>query len=143
MREAPDGGARYERKMRFLNGFARQLTRSRRDARARGRDLLLMGDLNIAHTRHDVRNWRRSNQVEGYLPEEREWFGSILSPAPSSMSSEIGARTPTGPTRGGRGWGSRSPTTPVGASTTTSRPPGSPGRPSRRAPTVNPPRTSG
>jgi exodeoxyribonuclease-3 len=39
-----------------------------------------MGDLNIAHTRHDVRNWRRSNQVEGYLPEEREWFDSILSP---------------------------------------------------------------
>ncbi|GAA4480011.1 hypothetical protein GCM10023094_25910 [Rhodococcus olei] len=80
MREAPDGGARYERKMRFLDAFARQLTRSRRDARARGRELLLMGDLNIAHTRHDVRNWRRSNQVEGHLPEEREWFGSILSP---------------------------------------------------------------
>lgn len=80
MREAPDGGARYERKMRFLDAFARQLTRSRRDARARGRDLLLMGDLNIAHTRLDVRNWRRSNQMEGFLPEEREWFGSLLSP---------------------------------------------------------------
>lgn len=80
MREAPDGGARYERKMRFLDAFARHVTRSRRDARSRGRELLLMGDLNIAHTRHDVRNWRRSNQVEGYLPEEREWFGSILSP---------------------------------------------------------------
>ncbi|MFC7447472.1 exodeoxyribonuclease III [Rhodococcus daqingensis] len=80
MREAPDGGARYARKMRFLDGFARQLARSRRDARSNGRELLLMGDLNIAHTRHDVRNWRRSNQVEGYLPEEREWFGSILSP---------------------------------------------------------------
>ncbi|MGW4481415.1 exodeoxyribonuclease III [Rhodococcus triatomae] len=80
MREAPDGGARYERKMRFLDAFARQLTRSRQNARARGREFLLMGDLNIAHTRHDVRNWRRSNQVEGYLPEEREWFGSILSP---------------------------------------------------------------
>ncbi|MDT2004741.1 exodeoxyribonuclease III [Rhodococcus opacus] len=80
MREAPDGGARYDRKMRFLSAFARQLTRSRRTARANGRELLLMGDLNIAHTRHDVRNWRRSNQVEGYLPEEREWFDSILSP---------------------------------------------------------------
>ncbi|MCQ4122722.1 exodeoxyribonuclease III [Rhodococcus tibetensis] len=80
MREAPDGGARYNRKMRFLSAFARQLTRSRRTARARGRELLVMGDLNIAHTRHDVRNWRRSNQVEGYLPEEREWFDSILSP---------------------------------------------------------------
>lgn len=80
MREAPDGGARYERKMRFLDAFARQLTRSRRDARAQGRELLLMGDLNIAHTHHDVRNWRRSAQAEGYLPEERQWFDSILSP---------------------------------------------------------------
>lgn len=80
MRDAPDGGARYHRKMRFLEAFARQLTRARRTARAQGRELLLMGDLNIAHTRHDVRNWRRSNQVEGYLPEERAWFDSILSP---------------------------------------------------------------
>jgi exodeoxyribonuclease-3 len=80
MREAPDGGARYDRKMRFLDAFARQLTRSRRDARARGRELLLMGDLNIAHTRFDVRNWRRSNQAEGFLPEERAWFDSLLSP---------------------------------------------------------------
>jgi exodeoxyribonuclease-3 len=80
MREAPDGGARYERKMRFLAAFARQLTRSRRDARSRGREFLLMGDLNIAHTRHDLRNWRRSNQIEGFLPEEREWFGALLTP---------------------------------------------------------------
>jgi len=80
MREAPDGGARYERKMRFLDAFARQLARSRRAARAQGRELLLMGDLNIAHTRLDVRNWRRSNQAEGFLPEERAWFDSILSP---------------------------------------------------------------
>ena len=80
MREAPDGGARYERKMRFLAAFARQLTRSRRAAKAQGRELLLMGDLNIAHTRHDVRNWRRSNQAEGFLPEERAWLDSLLSP---------------------------------------------------------------
>ncbi|MGW6694600.1 exodeoxyribonuclease III [Rhodococcus sp. NPDC054953] len=80
MREQPDGGARYDRKMRFLDAFARQLTRSRRDAGARGRELLLLGDLNIAHTRRDVRNWRTSSRSEGFLPEERDWFSSILSP---------------------------------------------------------------
>jgi len=80
MRDEPDGGIRYARKMRFLDAFARQLTRSRREARARARELLLMGDLNIAHTRYDVRNWRRSNQAEGFLPEEREWLDSLLSP---------------------------------------------------------------
>ena len=80
MREAPDGGARYERKMRFLDAFARQLARTRRAARTRGRALLLLGDLNIAHTRFDVRNWRRAGRMEGYLPEERDWLDGLLGP---------------------------------------------------------------
>ncbi|MGD8201102.1 exodeoxyribonuclease III [Ornithinimicrobium sp. W1679] len=80
MREAPDGGARYERKMRFLAAFARQLTRSRRAAAARGRELLLVGDLNVAHTRHDVAAWRRAQTSEGFLPEERAWMDGLLSP---------------------------------------------------------------
>jgi len=80
MREKPDGGAKYERKMRFLRGFARHLTATRRAAAAQGRELLVMGDFNVAHTRLDVKNWRTSQRSEGFLPEEREWFGSILSP---------------------------------------------------------------
>lgn len=80
MREKPDGGAKYDRKMAFLAGFARYLTAARRAARAAGREFLLTGDLNIAHTRLDVANWRRSNQVEGFLPEERAWLDDQLSP---------------------------------------------------------------
>ncbi|MEE1650459.1 exodeoxyribonuclease III [Brachybacterium sp. J144] len=80
MREAPDGGARYARKMQFLDGFARQLTRTRRAAQADGREYLLMGDLNIAHTPQDLAAWRRNQQTDGFLPEEREWFGQQLSP---------------------------------------------------------------
>lgn len=80
MRGAPDGGAKYERKMRFLAGFARYLTAARRGARAAGREFLLTGDLNVAHTRYDVAAWRRSNQVEGFLPEERDWLSDQLSP---------------------------------------------------------------
>ncbi len=79
-REKPDGGARYERKMRFMTAFARQLARTRRAAAARGRDYLLMGDLNVAHTRLDVASWRRSQTSEGFLPEERAWIGAQLSP---------------------------------------------------------------
>lgn len=79
-REAPDGGAKYERKMGFLASFARQLDRSRKAARAAGRDFLLLGDLNVAHTRQDLTNWRASARSEGFLPEEREWFSSIISP---------------------------------------------------------------
>lgn len=80
MREAPDGGAKYERKMAFMAGFARHLAASRKAATAQGREFLLTGDLNIAHSRHDVANWRRSNQVEGFLPEERAWLDAQLSP---------------------------------------------------------------
>ena len=80
MREAPDGGARYERKMHFMDAFARQLARSRKAALAAGRDFLLMGDLNVAHLEHDVRNWRRARQSEGFLPEEREWIDALIGP---------------------------------------------------------------
>ena len=80
MREAPDGGVRYERKMAFMAAFARQLSRTRRAAAARGREFLLMGDLNVAHTPLDVAAWRRSQTAEGFLPEEREWLGAQLSP---------------------------------------------------------------
>ena len=80
MREKPDGGARYERKMRFLAAFARQLTRSRRAAAGRGREFVLLGDLNVAHTRQDVAAWRRAQTSEGFLPEERAWMDDLVSP---------------------------------------------------------------
>lgn len=80
MREAPDGGARYARKMGFMAAFARQLARTRRAAAADGREFLLMGDLNIAHTRQDLAAWRRNQQHDGFLPEEREWLGRQLTP---------------------------------------------------------------
>lgn len=80
MREAPDGGTRYTRKMSFLKGFQRQLDASRRAALRSGREFLLVGDLNIAHARLDVANWRRQQRSEGFLPEERAWFDEQLGP---------------------------------------------------------------
>ncbi|GAB48728.1 exodeoxyribonuclease III [Mobilicoccus pelagius] len=80
MRGEPDGGAKYDRKMRFLAGFARHLTAARRASASRGREYLVVGDFNVAHTRQDLKNWRTNGRSEGFLPEEREWFSSILSP---------------------------------------------------------------
>lgn len=80
MREKPDGGAKFERKMRFLAGFAKQLTRSRKAAAAAGREFVVVGDFNIAHTERDIKNWRGNKNSEGFLPPEREWVSSILSP---------------------------------------------------------------
>lgn len=70
--------ARYARKMRFMASFRAYLTRARRTARRSGREFLVMGDFNVAHTRADLKNWRVAGQKEGFLPEEREWFGSLL-----------------------------------------------------------------
>ncbi|MFT3716204.1 MAG: exodeoxyribonuclease III [Gordonia sp. (in: high G+C Gram-positive bacteria)] len=80
MREKPDGGAKFARKMRFLDAFARELDRNRKAALRAGREFLLLGDLNIAHLEHDVTNWRPARKMEGFLPEERDWFGSITGP---------------------------------------------------------------
>ena len=71
---------KYLRKMRFMRGLARALTASKREAAAQGREFLVMGDFNIAHTKQDLRNWRSNQKSEGFLPEEREWFGSVLGP---------------------------------------------------------------
>ena len=68
------------RKMRFMRGLARALTASKREAAAEGREFLVMGDFNIAHTKQDLRNWRSNQKSEGFLPEEREWFGTLLGP---------------------------------------------------------------
>lgn len=72
--------ARYTRKLRFLRSFRPYLTRARLRAREQGREFLVMGDFNIAHTRLDLRNWRTNGRSVGFLPEEREWFGSVLGP---------------------------------------------------------------
>ena len=77
--EGPDGLARFERKLRFMAGFARQLSRSRRAALARGREFLVMGDFNIAHSELDVRHWQRARRSEGFLPEERAWIDAQIS----------------------------------------------------------------
>ncbi len=80
MREAPDGGARFDRKMRFLDSLSRQLTRARRDAARRGREYLVTGDFNVAHTWLDVAAWRAAQKAEGFLPEERAWFEQVTGP---------------------------------------------------------------
>ena len=71
---------KYARKMRFLKGLARLLTASRREAAAEGREFVVVGDFNVAHTTADLKNWRSNQRSEGFLPEEREWFSSVVGP---------------------------------------------------------------
>jgi len=79
--DVPDADlARYQRKLAFMASWRRYLPVARRRAAADGREFLVMGDFNIAHQRLDLRNWRSNTRSSGFLPEEREWFGSILGP---------------------------------------------------------------
>lgn len=71
---------KYRRKMRFLASLRAYLVTARRTAAREGREFLVMGDFNVAHGRQDLKNWRGANQKEGFLPEERAWFGSLLGP---------------------------------------------------------------
>ncbi|RMB58250.1 exodeoxyribonuclease III [Tessaracoccus antarcticus] len=75
-----DGKDKYDRKMRFLKGLSRLLTSSRREAAAEGRQFVVVGDFNIAHTELDLKNWRTNKRSEGFLPEERQWFSSVVGP---------------------------------------------------------------
>lgn len=72
--------AKYARKVAFMRSFGAYLTRARRSAGRRGREFLLMGDFNIAHTELDLTNWRTSRHMEGFLPNERAWFAGLLGP---------------------------------------------------------------
>ena len=52
-----------------------------REMRAAGREYIICGDWNIAHTRKDIRNWRGNQKNSGFLPEERAWMDELFGPA--------------------------------------------------------------
>ncbi|MDR1791451.1 MAG: exodeoxyribonuclease III [Propionibacteriaceae bacterium] len=69
---------RYHRKMAFMAAFKEYVREHIADQQAAGREYLLMGDMNIAHTEADLKNWRSNQETDGFLPEERAWFGELL-----------------------------------------------------------------
>lgn len=72
--------AKYRRKMAFLSSLRAYLTRTRLAAQRQGREFVVLGDLNVAHTPADVANWRARQRSEGFLPQERAWLSSVLGP---------------------------------------------------------------
>jgi len=73
----PSGSSSPERqqaKFRFLDAFYPHL-KMLRDS---GREILLCGDVNIAHREIDLRNWRSNRKNSGFLPEERAWLGRVF-----------------------------------------------------------------
>jgi len=67
-------GIRQAIKMTFLERFLPLMQRLKND----GRELIVCGDINIAHQRIDLKNWRGNQKNSGFLPEERAWFDQWL-----------------------------------------------------------------
>jgi exodeoxyribonuclease-3 len=67
------GELRQQAKYRFLALMAPRL-----HALAQERELLLVGDINIAHKEIDIKNWRGNRKNSGFLPEERAWMTHLL-----------------------------------------------------------------
>ncbi|NLU81826.1 exodeoxyribonuclease III [Rhodococcus sp. HNM0569] len=70
---------KQEQKDRFLVSFARYLDGVASAADDAGRDVVVCGDWNIAHTELDIKNWKGNVENSGFLAHEREWVAALLS----------------------------------------------------------------
>ncbi len=72
---------RQEEKERFMEAFLPYLVERRSQVESRGRELVVCGDWNIAHTEADLKNWRGNKKNSGFLPEERAWLSRVFEEA--------------------------------------------------------------
>ena len=73
----PSGSSSDDRqlaKYRFLDAFEKHMEK----LQASGRDILICGDVNIAHKEIDLKNWKGNLKNSGFLPEERQWVTDRL-----------------------------------------------------------------
>jgi exodeoxyribonuclease-3 len=73
----PNGGSGEERhdfKQKFLGDLNYHLKK----VLASGREVVLVGDYNVAHKEMDVYDPVRLSKESGFLPEERAWFSEFL-----------------------------------------------------------------
>lgn len=73
----PSGSSSEERqqvKFSFMDRFWSHLE----GLRSSGRDILLLGDWNIAHREIDLKNWKGNLKNSGFLPEERAWLDKVF-----------------------------------------------------------------
>lgn len=73
----PSGSSGPERqaaKFAFMERFRPHLER----LRASGREVVVCGDWNIAHTERDIKNAKGNVKNSGFLPEERAWIGDLF-----------------------------------------------------------------
>jgi exodeoxyribonuclease III len=83
------GTPKMEEKFAFLDAMTARMT----DLAASSDRVVILGDINIAHSRRDIRNWRGNLKTAGFLPEEREyldrWFGSGWVDVHRTLAGEV------------------------------------------------------
>jgi exodeoxyribonuclease-3 len=65
---------RQEAKFRFLDIFMPHIEK----LKSEGLEIVLCGDINIAHQENDLKNWKGNIKNSGFLPEERGWMTRLL-----------------------------------------------------------------
>ncbi len=73
----PSGSASEEsqaKKFRFMEAFMPLLQKMKKS----GREVVMVGDWNIAHHEIDLKNWRGNKKNSGFLPEERAWLTTLF-----------------------------------------------------------------
>jgi exodeoxyribonuclease-3 len=61
-------------KERFMAALAERMA----ELAAAGRDAVICGDWNIAHTEADIKAWKANVKKSGFLPSERAWLSAVL-----------------------------------------------------------------
>jgi len=73
----PNGGSGEPRHI-FKQAFLKELNLHLKEKIKKGREIIVLGDYNVAHREIDVFDPVRLSSVSGFFPEEREWFSSFL-----------------------------------------------------------------
>ena len=68
------GTERQLDKERFMTALAKRMG----ELVAEGRDAVICGDWNIAHTEHDIKAWKANVKKSGFLPSERQWLTELI-----------------------------------------------------------------
>jgi exodeoxyribonuclease-3 len=73
----PNGGSGEERHF-FKQKFLKELLSHLKFEMRKGKQIVLVGDYNVAHEEIDVYDPTSLSKESGFLPEERTWFSSFL-----------------------------------------------------------------
>jgi exodeoxyribonuclease III len=73
----PNGGSGEERH-NFKQKFLKELTAHLKFEMKKGKQIVLVGDYNVAYLEFDVHDPKRLSKESGFLPEERQWFEDFL-----------------------------------------------------------------